>query len=60
MCTTFGSACTLQYTYSGIYTFNVASIFVQEYMPIMSNVCIPVFLITMLMVLGSFEVNILP
>ena len=39
--------------------YNVACILVQKHMPVMWNVCIPVLLVSLLIVVGSYKAYIL-
>ena len=38
---------------------NVAGIFVQGHMPVICNVCFPVLLVTLLIILSTYQVYIL-
>ena len=48
----------VEYT-SETYISDVASIFIQGHMPIMSNICISVLVVILLIVLSSHEMYIL-
>ena len=39
--------------------YDVAGIFIQGHMPVIGNLCIPVFLVNLLIVVSSYDVCIL-
>ena len=58
MCSNVGSICRLQSSEMG-HMCNGVVIHVQGYMPIMGNICILVFLVTLLIALSAYEACIL-
>ena len=50
-----GIICRLQQQFCGRYMYNVACIFVQGHMGVVWNACLPVFVVTLLIALSSYE-----